>query len=76
MMWLTYREAARRVHRSTDTIRRWKRRGMPMRFDALGRRVVDEKVLLSWFRERLKADPVHQARLRARARANEEMGNS
>ena len=67
-MWLTYREAARRVRRSTDTIRRWRRHGMPMRFDGQGRRIVQEQVLLAWWRERLIADPVHRARLRARLR--------
>lgn len=65
---LTYREAARRVHRSIKTIKRWRRNGMPMGWATLqGQRVrvVDEEVLLGWFRGRLAADPVHQARLRA-----------
>lgn len=72
MMWLTYREAARRVRRSKDTVRRWRRQGMPMRFDDRGRRIVQEKVLLAWWRGRMKADPVYQARVRALLRAEQE----
>lgn len=63
MTTLTYREAARRVHRSIRTIKRWRRAGMPMGWDR-GRRVVDEAVLLAWWRARMSADPVHQLRLR------------
>ena len=69
---LTYREAAKRVRRSVRTIKRWRRSGMPMSFDELGRRVVDEQVLLAWWRARMTADPVHQARLRAMAPAIED----
>ena len=65
-VWLTYREAGKRVRRSTKTIKRWRRNGMQMRFDRYGRRVVAERVLLEWLRGRLLADPVHQARLRSR----------
>lgn len=65
MTWLTYRDAAKRVHRSTRAIKRWRANGMPMTFDTSGRRIVDEQVLLAWFRARLQADPVHQARMRA-----------
>ena len=60
---LTYRQAARRVRRSVRTINRWRRAGMPMGWDR-GRRVVDEAVLLAWWRARMQADPVHQQRLR------------
>ncbi|MGK9222267.1 MULTISPECIES: hypothetical protein [unclassified Microbacterium] len=63
---LTYREAAARVRRSRRTIRRWRLNGMPMSFDSEGRRVVDEHVLLAWWRDRLQADPIHQARLKAK----------
>lgn len=65
--WLTYRQAAIRVHRSIKTIKRWRRHGMPMGWatqQGQRVRVVDEEVLLSWFRGRLAADPVHQARMR------------
>lgn len=63
-VWLTYRQAAHRVHRSIRTIKRWRRAGMPMTFDAAGMRVVDEKVLLAWWRDRLDAWPTHQYRMR------------
>lgn len=62
-MQLTYRQAAKRVRRSTRTIKRWRRAGMPMQWED-GRRVVDEDTLLAWWRARLQADPVHQLRLR------------
>jgi len=71
MTWLTYREAARRVQRSTRAIKRWRANGMPMTFDTAGRRIVDELVLLAWFRARLQADPVHQARMRALTQTKE-----
>lgn len=71
-MWLTYRGAAKRVHRSTDTIKRWRRSGMPMSYDDHGRRIVLEKDLLAWFRGRLMADPIMQARRRV---AERERGN-
>lgn len=61
---LTYRDAARRVRRSVRTIKRWRRGGMPMTFDAEGRRVVELGALLAWWRARMSADPVHQQRLR------------
>lgn len=64
---LTYREAAKRVHRSIRTINRWRRNGMPMSFDATGHRVVEEEVLLTWWRARLEAWPPHQYRLRKAA---------
>ncbi|GAA4762477.1 hypothetical protein [Microbacterium gilvum] len=71
-MWLTYRQAAARVDRSRRTIRRWRLNGMPMTYDAHGRRVVAEEVLLAWYRARLIADPIHQARMKARQK--QEMG--
>jgi hypothetical protein len=61
---LSYREAARRVRRSTRTIKRWRRGGMPMTFDHHGRRVVELQVLLAWWRDRMTADPAHQYRMR------------
>lgn len=71
-VWLNYRQAAKRVRRSRNTIRRWKRQGMPMPIDDHGRRVVDEEVLLARWREALGRDPIHQARLRAKRREQEE----
>lgn len=67
MPQLTYREAARRVHRSIKTIKRWRRNGMPMGWANIAGqrcRVVEETALLAWWRGRLKSDPVHQARIR------------
>lgn len=34
-----------------------------------GRRVVREDVLLAWYRDRLRAWPIHQARMRKARRA-------
>lgn len=67
MSELTYRQAARRVHRSVKTIKRWRRNGLRMgwgMFEGQRCRVVDEEVLLAWWRDRLRNDPVHQQRLR------------
>lgn len=64
---LTYREAAARVRRSVKTIKRWRRHGMHMGWgisDGQHVRVVDETTLLAWWRDRLQADPVHNARIR------------
>lgn len=71
--WLTYAEAARRVGRTDRNIRRWRREGMPMGWhvydDGQRCRVVDEEVLLAWWRDRMNNSPVHFYRLRAIARA-------
>lgn len=67
MTQLTYREAARRVHRSMRAIRRWRFNGMPMSWDIRDGqrcRVVEERALLAWWRQTLRNDPVHQQRLR------------
>ena len=61
---LTYRQAARRVHRSVRTIKRWKRAGMTMTLNDEGMRVVDEAVLLAWWRDRLDNWPAHRYRMR------------
>lgn len=70
--WLSYTEAARRVGRSDRIIRKWRRDGMAMSWrvgaDGQRERVVREDVLLAWFRDRLKASPVHYYRMRALAR--------
>lgn len=63
---LTYQEAATRVGRKVREINRWRAAGMPMTSgirDGQRVRLVDEQVLLAWFRDRLNADPVHQARM-------------
>lgn len=69
--WLSYIEAARRVGRSDRIIRRWRRDGMSMSWrvgaDGQRERVVREDVLLAWWRDRLKASPVHYYRMRALA---------
>ncbi|MBD8477584.1 hypothetical protein [Microbacterium sp. CFBP 8794] len=72
MTKLTYREAAARVKRSRRSIRRWHLNGMRMGWEVReGQRVrvVELSVLLAWWRQRLKNDPVHQQRLRAKRAA-------
>lgn len=67
MALLTYREAAVRVGRSVRTLWRWRKNGMPMEWgirDGQRVRLVDEDVLLFWYRSRLQAWPPHQYRLR------------
>ena len=64
---LTYREAAKRVGRSRRAIRYWRQAGMPMTWETReGQRVrvVDEQVLLAWWRQRLQNWPPHQYRMR------------
>lgn len=61
--WLDYRQAARRIGRSENTIKRYRRDGMQMPLRD-GRRMVREDVLLAWYRDRLQAWPIHQQRLR------------
>ncbi|MGA6128793.1 MULTISPECIES: hypothetical protein [unclassified Microbacterium] len=64
---LTYREAAKMVRRSPRTIRYWRQRGMPMSWEVRqGQRVrvVDQVVLLAWWRERMQNWPPHQYRIR------------
>ncbi|MBT2475876.1 hypothetical protein J7E68_15160 [Microbacterium sp. ISL-103] len=49
------------------TIKRWRRNGLPMGWgirDGQRVRLVDDDVLRSWWRERMKQDPVWQNRLR------------
>lgn len=72
MTTLTYREAAKRVHRTKRCIEYWRARGMVMDWDVRDGqrvRVVDEQVLLAWWRERLRNDPAHRYRLRAKKAA-------
>lgn len=70
--WLTYTQAAKRVKSSGRTIRRWRRAGMPMqwRTDSDGQRVrvVDEQVLLKWWRRMMQSNVIHQSNLRRIAR--------
>ena len=68
MPTLTYREAARRVGRTPRAIRYWRQRGMVMGWEIRNGqkvRVVEETVLLAWWRQRLQNWPAHQYRLRA-----------
>lgn len=63
----TYKEAAARVGRSVRSINRWRRGGMPMTWeirDGQRVRVVEEAILLKWFRERLESWPAHQWKMR------------
>lgn len=72
---LTYREAAAKTRRSIRTINRWRRGGMPMGWetrDGQRVRVVEEAVLLKWWRERLESWPPHQQTLRVRLRLEAE----
>ena len=70
--WLSYAAAAKRVGRNARSIKRWHADGMPMEWrtgsDGQLERVVDEEVLLAWFRDRLGAWPAHQYRMRRIAR--------
>lgn len=70
--WLSYTGAARRIGRTDRNIRRWRQEGMPMSWcvgaDNQRERVVDEEVLLKWWREKMKNSPAHHYRLRAIAR--------
>jgi hypothetical protein len=66
--WLDYKAAAKRVKSSERTIRNWRQQGMPMEW-AVGDagqkyRVVEEQVLLSWWRQKMQNSPVHQYRMR------------
>jgi predicted site-specific integrase-resolvase len=64
-MMLTYWQAAKRVRRHPDTIKRWRRDGLlRMTLDAKGRRVVELDELLRCWRERMANDPAHNYRLR------------
>ncbi|MCR2761920.1 hypothetical protein NQ152_00180 [Microbacterium sp. zg.B48] len=69
--WLTYRESGDRVGRKVREINRWRAAGMPMSSgirDGQRVRLVDEVVLLAWWRDRMQADPIHQADACARSR--------
>lgn len=70
MTQYTYRQAAKRVNRSVRTIKRWRKAGMPMGV-VNGFRVVEEDVLLKWWRERLQNWPTHQWRMRKLMRNDE-----
>lgn len=69
--FLTYADAAKRVSSSVRTVNRWAAAGMAVEWRAEddGRRfrVVEESVLLKWYRERMTASPVHFYRMRAKA---------
>lgn len=63
--WLTYREAARRVHRSVRQIHVWRAEGMPMVWgerDGQRVRLVHRKTLMTEFRRRLGRNPIHRQR--------------
>lgn len=52
----TYREAAARVNRHPQTIRKWRKRGMHMEWDTHGRRTVQHDTLLKWWRDSIQRD--------------------
>lgn len=62
--WLTYQEAAAEVGRSTRALRRWNRKGMPMRLDPDGRKRVRRDVLYEHYRRALRAWPAHRWKMR------------
>lgn len=65
--WLTFTAAATRVGRSRRVIRLWGQQGMPLAWktiDGQRTRVVREDVLMATFREKLKNNPSHQAKMR------------
>lgn len=73
--YLSYREAARLTHKSVISIKRWRRNGMPMGWeirDGQRYRVVEKKILQKWWRERMAADPVWQAKLRKQRNSTED----
>ncbi|MBB3158292.1 hypothetical protein FHS07_001988 [Microbacterium proteolyticum] len=70
--WLTYSQAAERVRSHPETVKRWRRMGLSFAL-VDGRRMVREDALLVFWRERMKADPVHQARI-ARDRLQDASG--
>ena len=67
-IYYTYKGAAKRTGKSTNTIRRWVREGMPHAVDLRGRVVIEHRTLMRWYREKMAANPVHQARGRAFAK--------
>lgn len=57
----TYREAAARVGRHPQTIRKWRKRGLHMDWDKQGRRTVEHKALLKWWRDSILRDARNRA---------------
>lgn len=60
--FLTYAQAAARTNSHVETIKRWRRMGLSFAM-VDGRRMVREDALLAFWRERMRADPVHLARI-------------
>lgn len=58
--WYTYRQAAARTQRSVVTIKRWRRRGLPMSFDTSGRRIVEHHTLLAWLRTTIERNDANR----------------
>lgn len=72
VQWLTYKQAAKHVGRSPRTIKHWCEQGMPRGWKTIGgqrTRVVSDRVVLEWSRQKMKNSPVHQYRIRAARRA-------
>ncbi|WP_314455801.1 hypothetical protein [uncultured Microbacterium sp.] len=70
--FLTYDQAAARTSSHVETFKRWRRMGLSFAM-VDGRRMIREDALLAFWRERMKADPVHQARI-ARDRLRDASG--
>ena len=66
--WLTFREAARVAGRSVRSLHSWRSAGMETKLDDRRRRIVREDELLEHKRRHLKANPVHQQRMRTQER--------
>ncbi|MFJ4255164.1 WhiB family transcriptional regulator [Microbacterium sp. NPDC090003] len=69
--WYTYKQAAARVGSSERTVRHWRSDGMVMGWEIIEgqrTRVVREDVLLAWWRDTMDRSPVHQFRVRKRAK--------
>jgi hypothetical protein len=66
-VWLTLRDAAKRVRSTERTVKRWQAAGLVTEWrevDGQRVRVVEEDTLLAYWRDRMDASPAHQHRLR------------
>jgi len=71
----TYKQAAKRVGRNPQTIRRWRAAGMPMTWNTNGERIVAHGILLAELRRRREDDLSNRTpeKLAARAAAEADM---
>ncbi|MGN7188846.1 WhiB family transcriptional regulator [Microbacterium enclense] len=61
-VWLTYEQAAKRIGRHSDSVRRWRRDGLEFVMRD-GKQMVLEEHLLAFYRDRLKAWPIHRHKM-------------